>query len=106
VMHVPSLIFFPDENTYSDDRFESKGLSLRRDAAGLMINDIDVAERKWAGESGVPFVSMLDLLRERKKGKVERYYFMDDGHFNERGHEIAAEDLAAAVRDVWSRRRR
>ena len=105
VMHVPSLIFFPDEKTYHDDRLESKGLSLRRDPAGLMINDIDIAGRRWAGEKGVPFVSMLDLLRARKKERIEPYFFIDDGHFNRRGHEVVAEDLATAVRDVWTRRR-
>ncbi len=104
VTHVPSLIFFPDEKTYSDDRFESKGISLRRDPAGLMINEIDVRERQWAAETGVRFISMLDRLRERKAARMEPFYFIDDGHFNERGHEVMAEELADAVRAVWNRR--
>jgi lysophospholipase L1-like esterase len=49
----------------------------------------------WAAEKGVSFLDLLPVLREAARARGRRPYLRYDVHFNDLGHEIAGEAMAA-----------
>jgi len=50
---------------------------------------------KWAGEKNVEFLDLLPILREATRSSGRRPYLRYDVHFNDFGHRIAGDAMAA-----------
>lgn len=75
------------ERSYPDARY----VTWRFDKPEIRLG------RFLAGE-GVPYLNLQDRFREQFRESRLPYHFPSDGHWNERGHAMAAEQLAPVVR--------
>jgi len=49
--------------------------------------------REWGAETGVPVIDLLPVFRARTQADPSLLYIPTDGHWNEAGHELAAQAL-------------
>lgn len=102
VVHIQAQEDFPEEGGgYVDERYEKKGIKMRRNPRGFVQDPLEDQERAWAAQAGVAFVSAHDLFKAHKAKTPEFLYLHSDGHLNARGHELLAQELARAVRELW-----
>jgi len=84
---------------------------LRRDRAARFLDahglepaaaDLTGPQRRlraWGERAGVEVVDLLDPFAAYERAGGQALYFVDDGHWNERGHALAASVLADALMD-------
>jgi acetyltransferase AlgX (SGNH hydrolase-like protein) len=65
-------------------------------AVALEVNDVPARVTAWCQEQSIPFVDLSPAL-EREVATGRHPHFVDDVHWNARGHEIAAEQALAAL---------
>lgn len=63
------------------------------EARGWVVNDMPERIAAWAAAGNLPFLDLTPALREAAlDGPL--VYFIDDGHWTPRGHQVAADTLA------------
>ncbi len=73
-------------------------------AAGWTVNDLPTALATWCGENDIPFLDLSPLM-EAEIARGTHPYLRDDVHWNARGHEIAADAVAALLEELgWKER--
>jgi lysophospholipase L1-like esterase len=70
-------------------------LGFRFDARMLAESPVQDSLAQFAASRGIAFV---DLLPDFRAARAETLYYLEDGHWNARGHDLAARRVAAAVR--------
>ena len=73
---TPAVVFIPGPRQRFDDRLRRAWLA------------------RWCGRAGVPFLDLTDAM---DAGGGLRLYLEDDGHWNAKGHDVAAAALRPLV---------
>ena len=74
--------------------------TLRARLQGIPNPEIEITDalqrrlREWAAEKGVVILDLLDTFVAHP---IEETYFVLDGHWNPRGHDLAAAAIATAM---------
>ena len=88
---VPHVLQFDDENAqfrkymgFDDFVLPESGLQQRL--------------RKFCHTQDISFIPLLEVFKEYKsKSKTEKLYFSSDGHFNQTGHQVTAENIYSSL---------
>jgi hypothetical protein len=62
-----------------------------------VLNDLPARLETWSGEQGLPFLDLTPALQEA--AAQELVYFTDDGHWNDKANDVAAQMLDSFIRD-------
>ena len=90
------LVYIPRKYTVYADLVEAPPDSPMHDWQLVNLHD---ALGDWARETGTDYVDLVAPLRAAARAG-DSPYFVDDVHWNSRGHEIAAEQVAAFIREA------
>jgi hypothetical protein len=88
------LVYIPRKFTVYADLVESPP---DRMIAGWEVLKLHALLGEWAGSVGIDYVDLVAPLREAAAAG-DSPYLVDDVHWNERGHELAAEHVAEFIR--------
>ena len=61
-----------------------------------ILTDVPDRLRDWSENAGVEFIDLAPPLREAAQTKL--VFFLDDGHWNEHGHAVAADVIAERIK--------
>jgi hypothetical protein len=88
---VPHPWQFSDENLPLKTYFNLEHFSFPESGLALKIE-------KFCQEKDIPFIPMYPTFKSAKNEKGSLFYFPNDGHWNENGHQLAAEVLYAFLK--------
>jgi len=92
-----AIVLIPMEEQLTDARARAFLDTHGVDPADV---DIDAPQRRlraWGRRDGVEVIDLLEPFRAEQRAGGPDLYLEDDGHWNERGHALAAEVLADAL---------
>lgn len=90
------LVFAPIKFRVLHDMVEFAPGSV---ASTWVVNDLDERMEQWALEEGVAYLDLTPALR-RAASNGSLGYYLDDGHWNATGHEVAATQIASFLRQL------
>ena len=84
------VVLLPLEVQISDERFAEFARSARGSPAGLEIDRPQRVTKQIANRLGVAVIDLLPGFRDWTARRGSALYLESDGHWNERGHKLAA----------------
>ncbi len=100
-----SIVYGPSHWAVHDwDEIPSTYPVLQQEFPQWVRNKPDIFLTKISGNLGIPFLSLTDTFRQCAEHTGNRYYFMNDGHWNADGHLLAAKSIynwLISNADLW-----